>query len=453
VRPYLRGAWFLTLFSALLPLGKEFGVFRVYTIDLMLWPSLFFFSLWFMMQRHMKAPSWSPIEKLFIVIFVMMCFAAPFSSYPINTLDKLLIWCRWIALYVLFKVFWENGIIQLDDWRKWWVFFGFFLLALGALQIVTLSDIGLIGNYFGEDVTETQRAFGVIPRVSGTAKSSNVYGQWLVIFTLLVNARILFTPRRRIRPALFFLLAFCLEAVVVLFSLSRGTLVFFGLANFVILFIWIKRKRKNLILTILGFTSLVFLVIGFGYQYYQDIEPVYILVERFDSNADDQRMAMLRLGWDLLDKPKVLLLGTGLGAFLPALAKYGIGTAEIREEVDLSKRAYGIHNIFLLLLVEGGIFVFAAFCLFYLASIRKALRIMRNLEGTPRYYVGVYLFSVLVALLFPMQIYVSTISWNVWIFVLVLIAVVNSIRLEDGDVETIQGPKRSFGRPEAHVTV
>jgi hypothetical protein len=302
-----------------------------------------------------------------------------------------------------------------------------FLLLVGVIQILTSSDFGLVANYFGENLNETPKAFGAIPRISGTSNSSNVFGQWIVVFCSLLNAKLLFSEKKIGSRRIYIVPLLCLEVIVLMFSLSRGSMLFFLFTNVVVFFIWIVVSKRHYLMGIF-FMAGILVVSGFlGYRYYKSVEPVIVLIERFESNADESRFEMLKKGLTLLNHPKVFFFGTGLGAFFPALMDYGIGTKEIKENKDLSTRAYGIHNVPALLLVEGGVFVFLTFSAFYVLALKKAFNVMAEFRHTPLCYLGVYLFSILLGLLVPMQVYASTANWNVLMFIILVIGVTNAL--------------------------
>ena len=428
----LRIMFFFVFLAALFPLSIDVGVLRLYTLDLILLPLTYVFFVVILLSRRRIVPSWSLGEKLLFAMLVIMVVGMVFSVNLVNSLDGVLVWLRCIVLYIMLRVTFASKIIELRHWSWWWSILGIFLLTIGIIQAATGSQFGLVENYFGSNTTE-QTYFLQTVRVSGTTANSNIYGLWIVIFSTLINARLLLSPKARLRSYIFLVLAVSIELWVLLATLSRGSLITFLVAHAVLLFMWIRSSRGAAGVRILASSLLLSAATAVGVIYYNKVNTLVYLTERLENNGDSERIAMIHYGLELLSYPKVFLLGTGMQAFFPTLVQYGIGTLKVNTWQDFSDSTTGIHNIFLLLFVESGIFVLFCFAIFYFSTIVKAFKLFLMKQGGQGARNGpwvAYLLIITLTLLVPMQLYNNVATLPILIFVLSICAIVNGLYSE-----------------------
>lgn len=438
-RPYatsisapLRIMFFLIFLAALFPLSIDVGVLRLYTLDLILLPLTYVFFVVVLLSKKRVIPSWSLGEKLLFTMPVIMVVGMAFSVSLFNSLDGVLVWFRCIVLYVMLRVAFASKIIELRHWSRWWSILGIFLLVTGIIQAATGTQFGLVENYFGSNTTE-QAYFLQTVRVSGTTANSNIYGLWITIFLTLINAKLLLSPKARLLSYVFLALALSIELWVLLATLSRGSLVTFLVAHAILLFVWIRSSRQAAGIRILASSLLLSAATAVGVIYYNKVSTLVALTERLENNGDSERLALLDYGLQLLSYPKVFLIGTGMQSFFPTLLQYGIGTLKVNTWQDFTDSTTGIHNIFLLLLVEGGIFVLLCFAVFYFSTLVKAFKLFlaeQGGQGARSDPSVAYFLVITLALLVPMQLYNNVATLPILIFVLSMCAIINGLYSE-----------------------
>lgn len=419
----LRWLLFLTYMLTLMPLSLDIQGFVLYSQDVALFPLIYFALIGVFARKDKMIMPWSDTEKLFTLIVLFMTLGTLLSSHIVNSIDVTLVWCRTVIFYLMVRWFLYEGVIGIGNIEAWWQFFLVAELVIGLGQITSGTNIGVPSNYFGEPLLDPELVNGPF-RISGTTSNSNVFGQWVTIFALWVNARLIFSERKRF----YFVIAlFVIEVFVLMATYSRGCLAFFLLGNLIVLFFWCAsivsavQKRHLVILTLsLAIIGIVGCVAGF--------DRLSVLGERIRENADYRREGMLVAGLKLLQFPKVLMFGTGMGAYNAGLIEYGIGTDSISTWKDLSDSKSGIHNIFALFFAEGGIFVGLFFVTLYLRSVCRAFRMaVQRHWGQDYRGTAVFVLAALISLIIPLMVYNSTISPSLLIFFITLIALVDRL--------------------------
>jgi O-antigen ligase len=387
---------FGTLLGTVLPLGKLIGPIRVFSFDVFFLPLCYLISI--LPSYKFVKIQWGIEEKFLLLMFIFLFSGVLFSVEPIHSFNVFLMWLRILIFYFIIRYCLFINIIQTKTLEFMYIVLGIFLFSVGIIQIVTGSDIGLVANYFGEDTNQAP-AFLDHARVSGTSDNSNVYGEWLVTLSLALNCKLLFN--RKLFPRICFFLALIVESLVMLATLSRGSVLFYGVANLLLLLIWANSARTKRLKRNIMFFSLLSLITVSALYFLNQFSLLFYLLERFHKNVDYQRIATLTYGIELLSYPKVLLTGTGIGAFYPTLAHYQIGFGAVSDWKNFSQSTSGIHNAFGMLLVEGGVFSATFFSCGYFLLIRRAFKLMQRSDHAP---LTVYLCVILIAFLVPMQV-------------------------------------------------
>lgn len=435
-KPHTLLRWFIffTYLMTLMPLSIDIQGFVIYSQDVALFPLIYLAVIGIFVRKGNVVMPWSLTEMLLFMIVICMTIGTMLSSHIVNSIDVTFVWYRAVLFYLVVRWCLYQGVISIRNIEAWWGFFLVLELGVGLAQIMSGANIGIISNYFGEppliDLESIKGPF----RISGTTSNSNIFGQWVTIFALWVNARLIFSDRKRF----YILIAlFAIEVLVLLATYSRGSLAFFLLGNLIIFSLWFAsitnevRRRHFVILAL----SLAILVVVGGVAGHDRLS---VLIDRMCENADYKRVGMLFSGMKLLQFPKVLVFGTGMGAYNPGLIEYGIGTDLISDWRDLSTSKSGIHNIFALFFVEGGIFVMVFFASLYVRSVYRALRMAawrpwrsHECRGTV-----VFIVAALISLFIPLMVYNSTISSSILVFFLSLIALVDRLY----DIHDVERP-------------
>ena len=120
-------------------------------------------------------------------------------------------------------------------------------------------------------------------------------------------------------------------------------------------------------------------------------------------------------------------MGTGLGSYFEALYNYGIGYSWFSPYKDLFNVRWGIHNLFISILVEGGIFSFFAFIRFLFLQIKTSTKILdlkfiSNKQKTLTIYSNLIFISTL---LIPANIHTAIFYYEFLTFLSVLVAIAN----------------------------
>jgi hypothetical protein len=421
--------------AAIMPLGFKAGFIPVYTVDLALIPLVFVLAALVTTENRLVF-TWQTADKILVLLVMTITMLGLFSTHPINTIEKVSVWFRMTIFYFSIRLLFENNQLGINDLYKWWKWFAVFLGILGAIQVFIDPAFGVVANYFGNDRDANDLFFleglGEIPRISGTAFNPLIYVQWIVLFSALVNAKILFCEEMTPRTLFWLGILLAVESALVIATLARGGVMYFAVVNVFLIYMRLGLYNESkaisflkliLVIGVVLIGVLTFLPIG-------EFAAVRALEARTELGGMN-RIYLVEQGWKLLQIPKVLFMGTGLGAYYPALFDYQIGMGDIVKWKDMSESASGIHNLFFNLLVEGGIFTLILFLSFYISSLRRASRVMMILRNTDNYYLGVFLWVVLLAFgLVSFELYISSLHWAVLIFEMTIFALVHSVDLE-----------------------
>jgi hypothetical protein len=421
--------------AAILPLGFNAGVIPVYTIDLVLIPLVFVLAALVTTENRLMF-TWQRADKLLLLLLLTVTTLGLFSTHLDNTIEKLTVWYRVTVFYFAIRLLVENKQLGINDLYRWWKWLAVALGILGAVQVFYDPSFGVVANYFGNDRDANDlfylEGLGEIPRISGTAFNPLIYVQWIVLFGALINAKILFFDEMTPRTLLLLGILLSVEAGLVIATLARGGIMYFAIVNVLLIYMRLGLYNESKAVSFVKFALIIVVVFAGVITFLPlgDFAAIRALEARTEMGGMN-RIYLVEQGWKLLQIPKVLFMGTGLGAYYPALFDYQVGMGDIVKWKDMTESASGIHNIFFNLLVEGGIFTLMIFLSFYIASVRRASRIMRILRYTDNYYLGVFLWAILLGFgLVSFQLYISSLHWTVLVFEMAVFALVHSVDLE-----------------------
>ena len=289
--------------------------------------------------------------KLIIIFLLFLISNILISQYPLLSFYRFLKILELYFLFVIFKNFKEKKILLISFLTG-----GLFQLILCFLQFYQKSSLQGIFYFFGErylSLSQPEIAKASIEGVEflrpyGTFSHPNSLGGFylLLYFFFLTNKNF----QRFIILKNFSLLVFTL---LIFLSFSKVAIVVYLLLNFFYFFFYLKKACRICFLAkvlIIGATSLIF------------------LQAKTDPLSLEKRITLLKDAFSIfLSYP---FFGVGLGHYLIYQAKIPI------------KYPYfflqPVHNIFLLFLAEGGIFLTGAIFYFLIRFFKKGVETHGN---------------------------------------------------------------------------
>jgi O-antigen ligase len=286
-----------------------------------------------------------------------------------------------------------------------------------------------VGNYFGESLDQASpldvTRFDVRYRISGTTSNPNVYALWVTLLSGLGLAHLLARKRYLLLLALTAATSF-----VLLNTFSRGSLVTFAL--FLVLLLWqnfrLLDNLKTLYKVALVTALLVLLAASFLAEmvFLRDTIQLVMARTRDVTEVEDithtGRALMILGGIELLKEPKTLLAGIGAGNFHPVCISKGLETGFNRWK-DYSQSYSGIHNVYMKLLVEHGVFALIAFLMLFYVFASDVLRQSRASpgDGTDPWRAYTVALGISIALV-ASQVYESVTDYHVFLPIFVILA-------------------------------
>jgi len=396
----------------------EYGRYSLYGTEILLWLTLILYLFWLLKTKQLQKFSFSGfISKLkkpevliywLIILFVFICGLSVFWA-----LDASLAYNRWftlleaVAMCSMILVFdfklekiaiclVASGAVQ--GIFASWQFFSQYVFAnkwLGLAEHLSTVSGSVIVQTVGE---RWLRAYGSFPH-------PNILGGFLAIslLFLLYLAFLAKTKKQRI------FVLFSLLAITpgLFFTFSRGAWVAL-IFSFGVLGAWLWQKKYYLWnKTFLKILSLIFLmVLILGVNLHNPLIARFRGQENTEVESIQLRVAFANQSWQLIkDLP---LMGEGIGNY----------TLGIYQKINSTWPGYyyqPVHNIYLLVPAEVGIFGAAIFYLILLLLIIFLIKSVLTLE---KVILLLTLFSILVMSLFDH--YFWTLYCGVIIFWLVL---------------------------------
>ncbi len=221
----------------------------------------------------------------------------------------------------------------------------------------------IFDNWFGFAGTNT-----VLYRCSGTLPHPNVLGGFLLMSMMINYALIMIEERKGVRNLLYG--ALFIHVFTLSISFSRAAIIAVVLSSclWLGLSIW-KKNRIRRRLAVLGavvLSAAVCLGLFYDQFFYRGGIVNY---NEIVINADSERVVYQNVAWEMSkDHP---VLGGGFNNFQLLSSDYA---PQDPSSVLFAK----VHNIYLLVLAETGVFGFAFFILFLLAVLKSAFSGMNN---------------------------------------------------------------------------
>lgn len=395
-----------TILLSIFPLAVELASVRFYTIDMALFPLVLFTAMYTVAGKEgvlRRGPKVQNTELLFLLFLTFVCVSTVFSVNTAESMNGMLLWLRLLLFYWCIRKCAVAGRIYGKDLYRISYFAVLILITVGLVQLVGPRDFGVIANYFGDN-TESISLFR--SRISGTSRNSNVYGMWLIAFSVPLFLQFLLSGTFK------FLNVLVLGLVLVLvFATGSKSSLLFLMFTIVVTF----GIAKSYLGIVIGrsFFLIIFLCGAFGIFIgtptgFLVVEEFLGRVYNFESASYTERTGSVAPVTQLMSDARYLIIGTGANVYFETLDAVGIAHETFRAHVDAASNRAGIHNFTLNAFTSFGLIAVTAFTISYLFVILKTLRALKNSAYTlPVAVSGVLLIGVLV----PAQ--VNTVSWSV----------------------------------------
>lgn len=416
-----------TVAIVLLPLSLIKGAYVIRLLDFIIFPMWAILGL-LMIQGKIRLFKFISIDYLLLGTAVLMFFNVYYAASD-NTIRSFLDWERSMAVYFIYRILFENGLISKKGITKLYVGLAVVMIIIAILQYITNSSIGNISFLLGDREEGFARSTrgSDIRRVSGPCKSSNIYGQVLAIMAGSVVASIFRANwLKDFKKLILGLIFIAFATLALLATISRGALAIFAFFSIMTFVLGTSLVKKIISSTVFG----PFVIGGIAALYFSGIAAFTNFVNRAEQageTSDASRVILLLFGYEIIDEPKVMLIGTGISSFFPGLEQHGVNTRIYLPEVAREDITYGVHNVFILMYLEGGIFMFISFVLIYFISLFLSIKNYMKYK-TPE---NLYLAGIMIAFFIPLNTYISPISISVFPLFLSLIAMIASSKKMD----------------------
>jgi len=416
----------LTLWALPVTLVKGFGAYRVYTLDVFLVPLVFAFLI-AKFTNHRIRSSFSGPDKYVLLLFFFIVVSFVLSGDRFISKANLIDWFRYLSIYMISRSLFESELIKSKEFANTLSWMGVVLMLVGLIQAVTNTQFGLINNYFGgsfDDGSGAKVAWNtVVNRVSGTTPNSNVYAMWIMFFFGFALVRVFVGKRYKM-----FFLWVALGGFTMASTLSRGGVSAFFLFLAIVLLMNYKKLVDSRYVFSLAAATLAAIVIAVTGIYLTElgIEQIFdsfmVRVDQAggDAGAAAGRMDSVLVGFDVIfNSAKVLLFGTG-GSNFP--------------------HGYFVHNMWVKLFAEHGIFALLALIALFLSFFRTIRKFRLSGTDESRLWVTYLTATLIPFLLISSQVYPTAGYYTILVPLFVIISfVVSRQRIAEKSVVATNG--------------
>ena len=371
---------FIILLCAVLPLTYSISSFRFYTLD----AGIFILSLYVFLRSFsggFKKVIWNRAEKIFLLFILFSFVSAMFSVNKAESLHIAFLWLRYLVLYVCLR-----RILTSFEIRDNAVVNGVLLILsglvfIGTIQYLTGSHFGVIAEYLGGDTGSATT--GRFRRVSGTTYNSNVFGAWLIIFSVPLISRSLFSVGKT-RPYVIFIITCAM--LLVLTTLSRSSILF-ALTVFLAFLLFARSIGSRARIVSVGFVMFLgFTVVFFGFTSggKNTLNDITGRISQFSDRGSQSRLLVLDTILPVMSDVKNVVIGVGPNVYYEAAAELGVTNLAYSSNLNLVEKRSGIHNIFLKLFTEFGAICLLIFVYFYMKGMllaHKVYRVDKNIKS------------------------------------------------------------------------
>lgn len=364
------------------PAGTNFNEISLYASHLLLVGILILFFIYKLRERKGReiiSPLWCALIVSEIFILISFFFAADqtlaFYHY--------VLFVAGVGLFCLMRegtevISYKEG--KLDKFKVIYSFLaGIFLQAvLGIYQF--LAQKSFICKYFGlaqhdaytPGTAVIETFSGRWLRAYGGFDHPNIFGGVLVISLVLaaylLARKKIIRSKQEIGESIFLFIFYFVALISLFFTFSRAAWLAYGLGSIILLMALIIREDRWIIgrfLALFFFSAVMLFIIAFPYR---DLLQTRISSEtRLEQKSWNERWSYLFEAKDLIAQQP--LFGVGAGNYVSALERQDQARKPIWNYQP-------VHNVFLLLWAESGIFAlisFAAFLFFLIKKNRRAV--------------------------------------------------------------------------------
>ena len=377
--------FFLTLGSMLIPLSINILVIQLYIWNI----PFFFIGILYLIKIFKK-----PVVKISSDHWTISCVILITTLFIYTvTGDNLNITWPFFTQFItsiIFAVYVKNvwgNIITEKSLIKFSIIALFFQSVIGFIQQLTGSQFGNIKSYFGDVIEKEISTLDPtisLSRVMGTLDQPNIFGNWIIILFPFVILGIYNRRYINNRYLVIGIISILFSLICLPFTFSIGNIGIFSILSLVFIFINIfKKLPSNLLkvnkLTILFYILFIF-VTSFGILKYHDKIDIFkkAVEYRISLKSDDTSTAAtsFRMEMNLAAMKhfkKYPLAGMGYNNSIHVYDK-------VQSKIPFwwEKR---VHNIYLAILVEGGLIAMLAYiCFSFLPIIRIISSGMENIQ-------------------------------------------------------------------------
>jgi len=413
----------LAVLALLFTLSMEIGPARFHFLDPFLAALLCMLFLTRMIRpKLVRVEKITTLDRLVILVFFSVSISTLLSYDWEQTIAIYMDWMRVVSFYYIGRVLWGRNLISIGGVRKIWVLCGYILLGVGVLQILTGSQIGLIANYFGEQVGENlhQIRDSESWRISGTTRNPIVYGLWINIFVSYIIFRSIYFAKYY-RALVFGILT----GIVLFYTFTIGTLATYFLLVGLGFVLIPSGKAVNQRLMTLVVCLCVFVIVG-ALSYH--LGALEVLSKRIDNpNSRMGRVNKIVKGARLLSDPKVFVFGIGAGNFYAVSEEKGffLGPNPWKE---YSHSRSGIHNVLFKVIIEYGVITLLVFIGCCVALGNRIVKLYSGkLTGEEEVWVRYSAVVGIVFLLVAAQLYESVLEYYIMIPVALIASFITSL--------------------------
>jgi len=323
-------------------------------------PALILLSLYLFLGRKSRPPKDFRITDIAAVAFLLFCAASLVNSaYPDLTLVRLPVMARMPLVYYCLS----RGVTSRRDLKTVAAALIALVAAQSALAIAqtAFGSFDWINNLVKRDDQLTVVALNGsdVVRATGTVGYTTVFAQWLGLLSPVALAFAAFG-----RPAAVRLgagVAYITALVAVVLSVSRAEWINVPIVVGALLVIWMYKQRSGGLSRGLGLAALV-AVMAIVVALQHDL--IVARLTSPDSESAYIRLPMMKVAARVISQNP--FFGVGLHNYTQVMRSYGL--AELIPGWD-----FGVHNSFLYLLAEAGIFALLTLLFLWAAAFKRLL--------------------------------------------------------------------------------
>lgn len=330
----------------------HYGVIGIYLSEI-------FLIVWIFLETILQRKNLKKIFQDNRKLFWLSCFL--YFSFLISIFqakDKWLSVHFYFVIFLGMSLFWllKNSKLEIKKVVLFFIFSALIQSFLGGYQFFFQTSFS--NKYLGLEKHEIlQGGTAVIEvgesrflRAYGGFSHPNIFGGFLFLAFILAFGGFLFLAKNK-KENIFYFVSANLIFFGLLSSFSRSAILAFSISNFII-FLYILTRKKELLKKLFFIFSALILIFSFSFFFYQNLFFIRTKIEnRLEKKSVNERF--LQISQSRFVVQNNFFTGIGLGNY--TLFLY---------EQDLTKPIWQIqpvHNIYLLLLSETGMFTFLLF--------------------------------------------------------------------------------------------